>query len=293
MTAPRVLLATARELPRPVHENTLLLDALAARGVGAALVPWDGDADWEAADVVVVRTPWDYPGRAREFLAWADRVDAVTRLANPARVLRWNSHKQYLLELAEAGVPTVPTRVVRAGARTAEQRAALRGLGEVVVKPGVGSGARGALRGPAGSPAVVEHLEQLATHSDVLVQPYVPAVADGELSVLHLGGHYSHAVCKLPATGDYRVQGHHGGSVRRHEATPDERAAADRALAAVPGGDELLYARVDLVRGAPVTAENPAGLQLMELELIEPELFLGSSDGAADRYAEEIGRLLG
>jgi glutathione synthase/RimK-type ligase-like ATP-grasp enzyme len=177
----------------------------------------------------------------------------------------------------------VPTRLVRAG-----EGAALAGDEDdaaLVVKPAVSSGSRGAGRFAPGDPAAAAHLAGLVAQSDALVQPYVESVAErGERSLIFFGGEFSHAVDKVPAQGDYRVQEMYGGRYRSHAPTPAEQAAAERALAAAPA-HELLYARVDMVEG-------PDGPQVMELELIEPELFLGFHPEAPARLATRIARSL-
>ena len=200
-------------------------------------------------------------------------------MLNPPEVLAWNSHKGYLVEIAGAGVPVVPTRLVAAG-EGAGLSAGERELA-LVVKPAVSSGSRGAERFGPGDPAAAAHLADLVAEGDALVQPYVESVAEhGERSLIFLGGRLSHAVDKVPAPGDYRVQEMYGGRYRAHSPTAAEQAAAERALAAAPTAG-LLYARVDMVEG-------PDGPQVMELELIEPELFLGFDAGAPDRLAARI-----
>ncbi|GAA1625407.1 ATP-grasp domain-containing protein [Georgenia ruanii] len=277
-----VLLVTGHTEADP--EAPLLVAELVARGVRAEVRPWGPGTDWAAAPLTVVRSPWDYITRCAEFLAWAGAVAERSALVNPAQVLGWNAHKGYLADLAAAGVPVVPTMHVPA--RTAELGAVLgRFDGEVVLKPAVSAGAAGVLRVPADAPGALEHLAGLTTAGDALVQPFVPAVVErGETSLVFFGGAYSHAVRKVPAAGDYRVQGHHGGQTRAVEPTAAELAVAAHALAAVPG--EAAYARVDLVDldGAPA---------LMELELIEPDLFLTHAPGAAGRFADHLLTLLG
>ena len=157
-----------------------------------------------------------------------------------------------------------------------------RATAALVVKPAVSSGSRGAGRFEAGDPAAAAHLAELVADRDALVQPYIASVAEGgERSLIFLAGEFSHAVDKLPAAGDYRVQEMYGGRYSTHSPTAAETAVAERALAAAPAA-ELLYARVDLVDG-------PDGPLVMELELIEPELFLGfdadapACAGARDR----------
>jgi len=273
-----VHLLTGESMPKPDPETHLLTAALTQQGVRYRVLQWTDPAVGLDADLVVVRTPWDYIHRHDEFLAVCRRSPAP--VLNPPDVLAWNSHKGYLVELADAGVPVVPTRLVRAGGNAAvadgEAGAAL------VVKPAVSSGSRGAGRFAAGDPAAVTHLGELVADRDALVQPFVESVAEhGERSLIFLGGRFSHAVDKVPAAGDYRVQEMYGGRYRVHEPTAAETAAAEQALAAAPAR-ELLYARVDLVEG-------PDGPLVMELELIEPELFLGFDPEAPGTLAAGIG----
>lgn len=263
-------------MPKPDLESHLLLEILERRGVSARLVPWDSAYDWAATDVVVIRSPWDYFERLDEFLEWTQRVESITRLANPSTVVRWNTHKGYLLDLAAADVAIVPTRLVPQG--TIDVPTELLPDGEIVVKPAVSVGAIGALRSRSDDPRAAAHIIDLARNGDVLVQPFIPSVLDsGETSLMFAGGRLSHAVRKVPAPGDYRVQDHHGGTVEPHQATPDEIALAKAALAVAPSS--TTYARVDLVS----TGRGPV---VMELELVEPALFLDADPRAAENFVD-------
>jgi glutathione synthase/RimK-type ligase-like ATP-grasp enzyme len=265
-----VQLLTGEVMPKPDPESHLVAAELERLGINAPIVPWTDPAAGEA-DVVLIRTTWDYISRRDEFVAWCERTAAGAPVLNPPSVVRWNSHKGYLRELAAAGVPTVPTRVV-----SEADDAPLDGA--VVVKPAVSSGAFGAARFDAGDPAAHEHLRGVLAKGEAIVQPYVPSVAErGERSLIYLGGELSHAVNKQPAAGDYRVQSHYGGEVTRHEPTGAELRAAEAALGQVH--EPLAYARVDLVEGED-------GPMVIELELIEPELFLGLEPSAPVRLAE-------
>lgn len=276
MSGADIVLVTGAELPAPDVESPLLVAALAEHGLEAEIHAWDEGYAWEQARLVVCRTPWDYFGRAAEFLDWADGVAARTRLENPAPLVRWNAHKSYLRELAAAGVPVVPTTVLPRGASVPEQAAALAGGGEFVVKPAIGGGGLGARQGNGADPALHAHLAGLLAAGDALVQPFMASVFEGEVSLIFLGGELSHAVRKIPTDGDYRVQEHFGGRVVAHAPTPAERAAAQATLAAAPSAPA--YARIDLVAGV-------AEPLLMELELIEPLLFLTQANGATERFA--------
>jgi glutathione synthase/RimK-type ligase-like ATP-grasp enzyme len=274
-----IVLVTGRDMPVVETETPLLLAALQERGVDAAIETWRDDASSQGR-LVVVRTTWDYTAHRDEFLKWAADVSAETRLLNPVEVLAWSSHKRYLLDLVEAGVPVIPTTFVVAGASVVDQRSALdRYDGELVIKPAVSVGATGAMRVSARSPEARSHLALLAAAGDVLVQPFEPAVAAGEMSLLYFGGQFSHAVRKVPAAGDYRVHREYGGTVAPHDATSAELSVAAAALAVAPAG--LAYARVDLV----TTSSGPA---IMELELVEPDLFLRSNPSATARFADYL-----
>jgi hypothetical protein len=307
---PMLALATCAELHAQADEAPLGA-ALGAAGIAFRWAVWDdADEDWSAYDAVVIRTTWDYADDPERFRAWAGRVDSLTRLWNPAAVVAWNSHKRYLLELGAAGVAITPTllvdgpRAARAGdgagagdAGTGEdlgariaaagwERAAAAGL---VVKPAESVGSIGlSMWGPAdlaGAAAAVADLRR-AGH-DVLVQPLLPAItAAGETSVIFVDGAVSHAVCKVPAEGDIRSQPEHGGRLRAVVPTSAQVALGADAIAAararVDCGDEpFLYARVDCVDhdGEPV---------LMELELIEPDLFVGFDAAAAPRLVAAV-----
>jgi hypothetical protein len=279
----RVLLVTGRDMPGPDLETPLLAEALRREGVAAEIAVWREPRDWGRASLVLLRTPWDYPGHLQEFLAWTSRVAAVTRLRNGPDVVRWNLHKGYLLDLQAHGVPIVPTRLVRRGDPADEEIAeAARQFcaRELVVKPAVGINAGGALRAEACGSGLAEHLSGLLGRGDALIQPFAASILDaGELSLVFLGGEFSHAVRKTPRRGDYRVQDNHGGTAAPCVPGARELSTARAALAIAPG--KTTYARVDMV----YLDDEPA---VMELELIEPELFLRFSEPAVVAFARAV-----
>ncbi len=277
----RIVLVTGATMAKPDPETHLLVAALAEIGVEAVVAPWDSPEDWGAYPLVVVRTPWDYFRRLPEFLAWAKRTSQLTAFVNPVSVIEWNSHKAYLRELAAKGIPTVPTLWLDQGAADGAARLAATGWGEVVVKPAVSIGAIGALKAQAADPACIAHLAALLAEGDVLVQPFIESVAaQGEVSLIYFGGTFSHAIRKQPAAGDYRVQDMYGGTNHPYQPAADEVELATLALSATPA--PTTYARVDMVR---LPDGGPA---VMELELIEPELFLGVDPAAPARFAEVL-----
>jgi len=277
--AAEVALVTCADERYQEPEVHVAADALRAAGVSTDVVSWDEDRDWGAYELVVVRTPWDYFGRVTQFLDWAARVERETSLVNPADVLRWNSHKGYLAEFTAKSVPTVPTRLVPGPSTDVADQIREVPWEEIVVKPAVDGGARHAWRGLRDDPSLSRVAERLTEHGDVVVQPFVPAIVDGERSLVFLGGRFSHAVRKVPKAGDYRSQRHLGGREVDHEPDSAELQVALAAMAAAPG--RLTYARVDLVEweGAPV---------LIELEVIEPDLFLRDVPERVDRFVEVV-----
>jgi glutathione synthase/RimK-type ligase-like ATP-grasp enzyme len=285
----RIAAAACARLPELDDDWVLLRAALSQRGVAATAEVWNNPAvDWASYDLVVVRGTWDYFGRLDEFLAWIDQVGTASRLVNPAPVLRWNTDKRYLTDLAAASVPIVPTAWVLPGAAWSPPE------GEFVVKPSVSAGGFETARyrpGEVGSAR--RHVERLHEAGYVaMVQPYVPSVdRDGESALIYLGGRFSHAINKAALLKAGRGVVDELWSDQR--ITPSEPSAAERriaeaALAAVQEvtGAAVSYARVDLL---PDPELGPA---VIELELIEPALFLDRAAGAADRFAEVLAALL-
>lgn len=268
----RVALATYDPGARPSKDRDLpvLVRALRDAGAEAVAVPWDDPAtDWSGFDLAVIRSTWDYSWRADEFLAWAHKCAAATRLANPAEVVRWNTDKRYLGDLAAAGVPVVPTRYPAPG-----DAPDLPDDHDYVVKPTSGAGARYAARyTPGDHDTAVRHLARMHDEGlTAMVQPYLSDIdVSGERALQFFGGRLLHASRKgavlAPGTAydDDKVA---HPDLEPWTATRAELSVAERALAAVPDAPELLYARVDLVDG------EDGQPRVMELELVEPNLFL-------------------
>ena len=282
----RIALASCSLWPDGSGDHAGLVEALGAHGAQASWVPWDDpDADWSQYDLVVLRETWDYPPKLESFLDWVDAVASVTAVVNPPAVVRWNHHKRYLLELAARGVRTVPTTVVTRS--DADPAAALRAADRatVVVKPAVGIGGNEAARGRADDPATAAHLHAVLAGGDALVQPYIEGIESrGETSVVMMGGRVSHAVAKVPAQGEFRIHEHRGGRYAQVEPAPAFVALALEASEAARAitGEGLLYARADMV------ASEDGRLMLMELELIEPSLYLHTVPAATEQFAGMI-----
>jgi glutathione synthase/RimK-type ligase-like ATP-grasp enzyme len=274
-----VALITGAEMAKPDPESHLLIQELNALNVKSELISWRANCDWTQFDLVVIRTPWDYFLYLNEFLGWVKSVEKLTKVLNASDILTWNSHKKYLYELSQAGVPTVPTRWV------IEKQDCVGLMKQivwpvVVVKPAVSIGAIGALKGDSQDPQMQIHLDHLVMNGDVMIQPYLESISqEGELSLVYFDGVYSHAVCKKPQQGDYRVQDSYGGTNSICNADEKSKLIGEQVLgnlSKVP-----LYARVDLVK-------DQNGWLLMELEAIEPELFLPIAVGSASRFAKAI-----
>ena len=274
-----VALITGAEMAKPDPESHLLIHELGVLGIPSELISWRAPLDWSLFDLVVIRTPWDYFLHLEEFLSWVEDVEKVTRVLNSSCILRWNCHKKYLKELSGLGAPTVPTLWVTKN----QQCDGLMDSIEwpiVVVKPAVSIGAIGALKGNPQDSHVKQHLEEELKKGDVMIQPFLESVADfGELSLIYFNGAYSHSILKKPQQGDYRVQDAYGGTNTVFEPEIEAQKIGDQVMSHLP--DFSLYARVDLVK-----YQNQ--WLLMELEAIEPELFLPLDPQASVRLAKAI-----
>jgi O-ureido-D-serine cyclo-ligase len=303
-----IALVTARKARGTDYDMPPLLDAVRATGADVHEIDWDDEAvDWSRFDLALLRSTWDYFERLPTFLAWAERVSRQTRLLNPLEVIRWNTDKHYLADLARAGVGVVPSRFIEPGADAASAvdrflqsiphppsapspASGGRENRDVVVKPAVGAGSRDAQRHARDNrDAIVAHVQRLLDKNrSVLLQPYLDRVDEhGETALLFFDGVFSHAIRKGPllkrgegsTTGLYAEE-----TIEPRTPSADELAVAQRALAAIPFEQPLLYARVDLIRddsGAP---------RLLELELVEPSVFVAHADGVAERFTRAIMR---
>lgn len=284
-----IALATYRDLPELAASDQLAVAALRARGLAAEAVRWDDPAaDWRRFAAVIVRSCWDYTARLDEFLAWADRVAELTALWNPAALVRWNARKTYLRELGERGIEIVPSEWLAPGdSASLADLIEARGWDEVVIKPIVSASAVDTWRIDRARRAIGEGiLDRLRRGPGAIVQPFLSEIASaGEWSfVFFAATGYSHAVYKRPRPGDFRVQLEHGGTIRRRQPPPVLLAQARAAADAIPG--PWLFARVDGV-------EIAGRLRVMEIECIEPELFLAGDDAAAARFADAIAAVVG
>jgi glutathione synthase/RimK-type ligase-like ATP-grasp enzyme len=285
--APRRVALVAQHDGTDTHgDGPPMLAGLARQSIEAEVVAWGADVDWASFDGVVVRNAWDYLDRRDEFLAWARRVEAVTRLANPAAMLEWNSDKRYLRELEGAGVPIVPTVWVEPDGRLPRWR-----WEEVVVKPAVSAGARNTARYDGDDRDAVEaHVRAIgAAGSVAMIQPYLADVDRvGEAGTYLFGGRVSHAITKgavlrpgAPPRDDSSLAV--SQTAVRAEVTPELVGFATDVVRRIPASlGAPLYARVDALRG------GDGRLVLLELEVFEPFFFLETDPEAGNRFARAV-----
>jgi glutathione synthase/RimK-type ligase-like ATP-grasp enzyme len=284
----RIALATCDILPELWAGDRLFLDELRRRGFTSAPVVWDDPrVDWDAWDAVVIRSCWDYHLKIDRFRAWLDRAAANGRVViNPPALVGWNLHKGYLLDVARAGGTIPPTRVLpRCTPGTLREHLEREGWRDAVIKPAVSASGQSTrlIRGRPTEEDERRFAETIAA-GDVLAQAYVPEVREhGEWSLVFFEGRYSHAALKRAAPGEFRVHIEWGGTVESGE--PPARLVAD-AQALITALDlQSTYARVD---GTDVGG----ALIVMELEVIEPELFFDQHPEAAARLARAVERVL-
>lgn len=288
-------LVTCEELSALDPDEQLVLPALAARGIEARPVPWTAGLDaLTGCDAVVLRSCWDYHLRPAEFAAYLDGLAQLRApVWNPPHVLRWNLDKRHLLELEATGIPVLPTRVVERG--TACSLADIFGSvdwTQAVVKPVISLGGWETWRVPrtaleAGAPdaaAIEARWAALSAQHDLFVQCYADEIErEGEWSLVFLAGAFSHAVIKRPAAGEFRVHEEYGGLKERIDPPLELIETAAEILDACPRPQ--LYARVDGVLRA-------GRFELMEVELLDPSLYLKQAPDAVDRWADRLAGLV-
>ena len=265
-------------------DERLVADALRSHGASVSAAIWDApDVDWSRFDAVVIRSTWDYHLAPDEFAFWVRQfAHDRPRLWNPPQVVLQNMHKGYLSSLAAKGVQTVPSVHLPRGAEVSLRTLLLdHGWEDVVIKPAISAAAYETWRTSLAMAGTDQgKFGGQIRQRDLLIQPYIPEIASkGEWSLIFLGGSFSHAVLKRPGAGDFRVQREFGGTFVPAQPPSTLIDHATSILAMVK--QDLLYARLDAI-------ERDGRLILMELELIEPFLFLGSSPGAVERFAQTI-----
>jgi len=276
-----IVLATCNRLPGLQRGDELLATELAARGACVSHAPWNGPfAPFEDVDLIVVRSTWDYAAQPAAFADWLDRIGkGRAHIVNSPALMRWNMDKTYLLDLAAKGASLAPTRRVSPDASSIAAGMAALGLEEAVVKPVFGAGASGLSIVRRAEPATIERAAERLGY-DGLLQPLIQEIRTaGETSLIFVGEAFSHAVIKRAQPGSILIQAEYGGTVA--PAFPPDWAIEEgrRTLSLLPEAPD--YARIDAV----ILDER---LFLMEVELIEPELFLPHDEAAPRRFADAL-----
>jgi hypothetical protein len=282
---PRLALATSWKYPNLAEDDRLLLDPLARHGIEAQPAIWNDPAfDWSTCAAVVLRSCWDYHLQPEKFLSWIAQLESAhIPVFNPAPLIRWNANKSYLRDLDAKGIAIVPTVWPEDNIDLLDTMRTA-GWHEAVIKPRISATAyRTQLVTTQDAVAAQPVFEDLRRGPGVMLQKFMDAIITvGEWSLMFFGGTFSHAILKRPKYGDFRVQNDFGGTARLADPPPYVLASATRALQVV---DPTLYARVDGI------VDNDRFL-LMELELIEPMLFLSDHPEAPTRFAQAIANVL-
>jgi len=265
-------------------EDDLIIKQLEAKGLNVHRTNWDNpDFDWTNTKYVLFRAIWDYFDRFPEFSKWLEGVQHKTKLINPAEQIVWNMDKHYLKDLEDAGINIVKTKFVEIGdSRTLKQVIADSGWEHVILKPAVSGGARHTYKIKPGESSQHETIfKELITKEAMLIQPFIDSIMEkGEVSFMVFGGKFSHAVLKKAKAGDFRVQDDHGGTLHPYKASAEEIEFVQNVMAkckTVP-----IYGRVDL------TWDNDNQLALVELEIIEPELWFRKSNTSSKMLADAV-----
>jgi hypothetical protein len=268
-------------------EDDLIRKELENEGLTTIRLPWDdSNFDWSSTKFVLFRSTWDYFNRFEEFSSWLNTISKQTQLINPEQTIRWNIDKHYLLDLEQKGVHCVPTVFLEKGTTTTLKEVYKQhNFNETVLKPAVSGTARHTYR--LNSDTISNHetiLKELTTNEAMLLQPFqYDIVEKGEVSLVIINGKFTHAVLKVAKTGDFRVQDEFGGSVHDYIPTHKEIAFAENSIKVC--NPMPLYARVDIL------TDNNGNLALVELELVEPELWFRKNTKAAKALASAIKKL--
>lgn len=269
-------------------EDRDLFDFLTGKGINLHREVWNDPAvNWSAYDAVILKSPWDYHEKHTEFLNWTDGLARQgIRAFNPAEVVRWNSDKHYLKDVYDSGFPTILTHYLEKNTTVNQEHSYFRELStqRLVIKPCISAGAKNTLLvTPEEFPGLVPLINTWLKEEAYMIQPFVEEILTGEWSLLFFGGKYSHSLLKTPKDRDFRVQHYLGGKVSYREADDDLVAQAAEFVSRFAA--DTLYARVDGVVIGGI-------FHLMELELIEPYLFLDNDPQRMENYYQALKKRL-
>ena len=271
-----------------LNEDNCVKLALESLGLKVGRLAWDdADFDWSTTKFILFRSTWDYFERFTEFSTWLKMVSKETRLINSEKIIRWNMDKHYLKELQQKGVPIIPTFYIEKGSKTTLKDIYKEiNWADTILKPCISGGARHTYKLNEGN--LEQHeivFQKLISAEAMMLQPFQHSIIEkGEVSLIIINGTYTHAVLKVAKKGDFRVQDDWGGTVHIYTPSKEEIEFAENAIKACI--EFPIYARVD------ITTDNDGNLAIVELELIEPELWFRNNKNAADLLAISIQNIL-
>jgi glutathione synthase/RimK-type ligase-like ATP-grasp enzyme len=278
----KLLILSCEDLTGHICDDDLWIEEINKGGIFEVETrPWNHPTDWSKFNLVIVRTTWDYHKTPEKFLKTLLEIEnAGCLLLNSYKIIKWNHHKTYLRDLELKGVKTIPTEYIDANSSLDKIQAFFKNNSQekYILKPAIGATASGI--------KIIEKdffhslNKELFNECDTwLLQPFIDQIYAGEKSFHYFNKKFSHAILKIPKSGDFRVQEEHGGNIIAYEPTSSELEVASAILARIP--DQLLYARVDMI-------DYKNSLHLMELELIEPALYFRINKDAARKLVSEI-----
>ncbi len=269
-------------------EDDVLIRFLVNKGLAVERVVWDDlTVNWENYGVVVIKSPWDYHEKYEAFESWLHKLDQLScTVLNPVSLIRWNSHKKYLLEIGQAGFDVIPSVVVSDGS-SGDLSVLFETFAneKIILKPCISAGANNTMvLTQAMLKEKKNEIDALMAKQDFIIQPFMPQISQGEYSLLFFNGKFSHGLVKIPASGDFRVQHYFGGTFSRLDPDPE---MIDTAGTLVKNfASDALYARVD-----GIMAEGK--FLLMEIELIEPLLYMSVAPESYENYYAALRSMIG
>jgi glutathione synthase/RimK-type ligase-like ATP-grasp enzyme len=270
-----------------LEEDFQLSKFLETKGLIVKSVVWnDLQIDWKQFDVVILKSPWDYHDNFDSFILWLSDLDAAgVKILNPLKTVLWNSDKHYLQQIADDGLPVIQSAFLEKGLVPDLAELLDKSLSKkLIIKPCVSASAKNTMLLTLDNVSLVQNaINSLLAHESFLFQPFMEEILQGELSFMFFNGNFSHCTLKVPKTGDFRVQSEYGGSVQKIK--PDTAHLQTAGKYVEKYGKGTLYARVDGII-------SNGTFVLMELELIEPYLFLNSHEQAFDNYYQALLQLI-
>jgi len=276
----KIAFLTCSNLDGFVADDQLLAQELESQGqYKVSNIPWDAPTDWQEFDVVIIRTTWDYYKRLNEFLETLRHISSLTRLINSVDVVQWNCHKGYLLELENKGVTIVPTVFLKYPCTIsipADWKAE-----KFIIKPCISASAYKTLVLTREDIREMNFKNELYP-GDWMLQPFLDEIKQGEISLHYFNRHFSHAIIKIPKSGDFRVQEEHGGDIQSFKPDSVLLKLGEKIISNIT--HDIFYARVDLVPFKGTYA-------LMELELIEPALYFRTDPQSEKNFHNEFNKI--